>query len=644
MQQKVHTLLRAFSDRFLSRWAVLFIDLAIVFVSTVLAYIVRFNFDFSSFRINQILLSSLLFVMVSGIFFLVFKSYISIIRHTSMKDALLVFESVSVATWWIAVIRWVDISFFEFKFISIPLSVIVIFYLTSLFLLISFRIFVKYFYHAFYRINTHLVNTLIVGAGQLGMITKNTLANRGSTNYKVIGFVDENYGKIGKTIEGIQVFHFDEITNIFIEKKKIKEIVFAIQNIEAEKKRKFIDALIDLDVTVKIVPPVEKWIHGELNVSQIERIKIEDLLQREPIKLDNPEVLKFIGRKTVMVTGAAGSIGSELVRQLLLFNPARLVLVDQAETPLFEFRLEILNLIKDTTIDLIFKVADVSNKTRMTYIFNKHRPQVVFHAAAYKHVPMMEDNPFEAVRVNVFGTKIIADLSIQFKVERFVMISTDKAVRPTNVMGASKKMAELYCQHLGHHENNAVTKFVTTRFGNVLGSNGSVINIFRNQIASGGPVTITHPDIKRYFMTIPEACQLVLEASTMGAGSDVFIFDMGKPVKIVDLANKMIELAGFVPGKEIDIVFTGLRPGEKLFEELLLSSESALPTHHSKIMIAQVGSVPKARVHNAFKGLGKAMDRADNLMIVTELKKVIPDFVSNNSIYEKLDNKVLQDV
>ena len=642
MQQKLRLLLGNFSDKFLSRWVVLFIDLVIVFIGTVLAYIIRSNFDFSFLRVGQIVVSSLLFVFVSGICFLFFRSYISIIRHTSMKDAVLVFKSVSVAVLIIAMIRWLEISFFEHKLIEIPLSVVVIYYLTVLFILVSFRIFVKYSYHIFHRDNSQLVNTLIVGAGELGLVAKNTLINGGSTNYRVVGLVDENTGKIGKTIEGTKIYHFDDITSVFIEKKNVSEIIFAIQNIKPERKRKFIDALIELNVTVKIVPAVEKWIDGELNVSQIKRIKIEDLLQREPIKLDNPEVKRFIEGRTVMITGAAGSIGSEIVRQLLFFSPSKLVMVDQAETPLFELRLDILKLLKDTAVELIFKVADVSNKTRMAYIFNKHRPQVVFHAAAYKHVPMMEDNPWEAVRVNVFGTKNVADLSIEFDVERFVMISTDKAVRPTNVMGASKKLAELYCQQCGNQMRYPITKFITTRFGNVLGSNGSVIKIFRDQIGAGGPVTVTHPEIIRYFMTIPEACQLVLEASVMGTGSDVFIFDMGEPVKIVDLAKKMILLAGLELEKEIDIVFTGLRPGEKLYEELLLSSENTLPTHHSKIMIAQVESMPENKMLRSLQRLEKSIRLTDNFMIVSELKRIIPDYVSNNSVFEKLDKKQAQ--
>jgi FlaA1/EpsC-like NDP-sugar epimerase len=560
-----------------------------------------------------------------------------------MRDAIRVFEALSVTALIIALIRWLNLNLLHFKNLEISMSIIVIFYLNALFFMISFRIFVKYFYLVLFKNDTQVINTLIIGAGQLGILTKNTLVNGGSTNYRVLGFIDDNIGKVGKTIEGIPVYHLDDISALFVEKKRIKEIVFAINNIATDSKRRFIDTLVNIDVTIKIVPPVERWIQGELNVSQIAPIKIEDLLQREPIKLDNPEVMEFVMGKSVMVTGAAGSIGSELVRQLLLFEPSKIVMVDQAETPMFELRNEVLKLLKDNNIDLVFKIADVSNKVRMEYIFRRHRPRVVFHAAAYKHVPLMEENPFEAVRVNVLGTKLIADLSFDFGVERFVMISTDKAVKPTNVMGATKKLAELYCQYLGKLSNNSATTFVTTRFGNVLGSNGSVIKIFRDQIDAGGPITVTHPEIIRYFMTIPEACQLVLEASAMGAGSDLFIFDMGQPVKIVDLARKMIELAGLKAGEDIKIVFSGLRPGEKLYEELLLASESTLPTHHSKIMIAQVEGVSGDSIITTLQNLDEALKQADNLMIVAELKKIIPDFISNNSEFEQLDKKQLQD-
>ena len=605
-----------------------------------MAFVIRFNFSIASVRFEQIFLTTLLFVGITAVFFLLFKSYISIIRHTNLYDAFRVFAAITSATLLISVIRWADFSFFDVKQIQIPLSVIVIYFLVSFFLLIAFRVFVKYLYIIFFRLNVNINNILIFGAGQLGITTKNTILNGWSSNSKIMGFVDENEGKIGKTIEGIEVFHFNQLTLEFIKRKKIKEIIFAIQKIEPERKKEFITMLMDLGVTVKNVPPVEKWIHGELAAAQIEPIQIEDLLQRAPITLNNPEVKKFITGKVIIITGAAGSIGSELVQQLLLFSPAKLVLIDQAETPLFELRLIINGRAEASLIEIRYIVGDISDKKRMSKVFEENRPQLVFHAAAYKHVPVMEENPYEAVRVNVFGTKVIADLSIESNIEKFVMISTDKAVRPTNVMGASKRLAEMYCQYCANLEANKETKFVTTRFGNVLGSNGSVINIFKDQIESGGPVTITHRDIFRYFMTIPESCQLVLEASTMGNGSDVFLFDMGDPVRITDLAKKMIELAGPEYSKNIGIVFTGLRPGEKLYEELLLSSEDALATHHPKILIAKVDQVPESVMIKTLQRLQYAVDAVDDDMIVAEMKRSLPDFISNNSVYEHLDSKV----
>ncbi|MEA3446392.1 MAG: nucleoside-diphosphate sugar epimerase/dehydratase, partial [Bacteroidota bacterium] len=413
-------------------------------------------------------------------------------------------------------------------------------------------------------------------------------------------------------------------------------IIFAIQNIDGAKKKDTIDKFVKLNLMVKIVPPVENWIHGELNIKQIKRVRIEDLLQRDTIHLDNPKVIEFIRNKVVMVTGAAGSIGSELVHQLLLLKPDKLVLIDQAETPLFELKFELSSNHHPGNTQIEYYIADISDEHRIEAIFKNTKPSIIFHAAAYKHVPMMEDNPHEAVRVNIFGSKNIADLAVKYNSNCLVMISTDKAVRPTNVMGASKRFAEMYCQSLGNLPGMK-TKFITTRFGNVLGSNGSVVKIFRNQIEAGGPVTVTHPDITRYFMTIPEACNLVLEASTMSEGSDIFIFDMGEPVKISDMARKMIRLAGFDPENEIKVEYSGLRPGEKLYEELLNSGENTLPTYHPKIMIAQVNNARHKEMLSSFEKMKDAVIEDDVLTLVGVLKDIIPDFVSNNSVFESLD-------
>ncbi|NQW26258.1 MAG: polysaccharide biosynthesis protein [Cryomorphaceae bacterium] len=443
MKQQLQVLVKFFSDKFLSRWAVLAIDLFIVFISTLLAFIVWLNFEFTSFQWGHIFFTSILSTIIAAIFFLVFSSHISIIRHTSMRDAVRVFEAMTLSAIVLAFIAFFDQEIMDIEQIVIPLSVVVIFYLTTMFLLVFFRISVKHVYHVMHGTKDSYINTLIFGAGQLGMVAKSTLVNGGSTKYLVVGFVDENVGKIGKTLEGIKVYHPNEITAEFIQKKRIKEIVFAVQNIDVRKKRELIDGMIKFDVVVKSIPPVDGWINGELNLKQIQRVRKEDLLQREPIKMNNPRVKSFIDGKVVMVTGAAGSIGSELVRQLVLFKAGKLILLDQAETPLFELKLELSNKFINHASDLECIIADVSQGNRMEAIFKAHRPQLVFHAAAYKHVPMMEENPLEAVRVNVFGTRLLADLSVKYAVEKFIMISTDKAVKPTNVMGATKRFAEI---------------------------------------------------------------------------------------------------------------------------------------------------------------------------------------------------------
>ena len=416
-------------------------------------------------------------------------------------------------------------------------------------------------------------------------------------------------------------------------------MVFAIQSIESTRKTKIIEEFLDLGVVIKSIPPIEQWISGELRINQIQNIKIEDLLEREPIKISNHLVKHFIQNKIVMVTGAAGSIGSELVRQLIRFNPQKIILIDQAESPLYDLETELLRLENQDIqkIAIRTEVASVSNVVYLEKIFVEEKPQVIFHAAAYKHVPMMEKNPYRAVSVNVLGTQIVADLASKYGVEKFVMISTDKAVNPTNVMGASKRLAEMYVQSLNGRPYNH-TRFIITRFGNVLGSNGSVVPLFKKQIENGGPLTVTHPDIIRYFMTIPEACQLVLEACTMGKGGEVYVFDMGEPVKIVDLARKMVQLSGLELDKDIAIQFTGLREGEKLYEELLNDNENTLPTYHTKIMIARVMPEDYGVLSKGLGSFKEYLLKGDFVKIVAHLKSLVPEYVSNNSVYEQLDN------
>ncbi len=508
--------------------------------------------------------------------------------------------------------------------VHLSMSVLLIFYVNSLFALVFVRILIKLIYYNTHKFGSNnALNVLIYGAGELGLITKNTLQSNQSPRYKIIGFVDHNPGKIGKTIEGIPVHSPTELNQHFLDSKSINELIFAIQNITPEKKRETFNTFIPYDLSIKTVPPVASWIHGTLRVKQIENIHIEDLLQRDAIVLNNPKVFTEIKGKVIMVTGGAGSIGSELVRQLINYEPEKILVVDNAETPIFELRQAMLTTIEDASVVLQFIIADVTDYQRMNNIFNAFKPAIVFHAAAYKHVPLMEEHPQEAIRVNIFGTKAIADLAVMHKVEKFVMISTDKAVKPTNVMGASKRFAEIYCTAVS--ETADVTKFVITRFGNVLGSNGSVIKIFSQQIDNGGPVTVTHPEITRFFMTIPEACQLVLEASSMSSGSDIYVFDMGQPVKIADLAKNMIRLAGY-SSNEIKIVFTGLRPGEKLYEELLLDKNRATTTGHKKIFVEPTEVISMEELDDKLRNLWKLSQGKLEGSLIAELRNIVPSY------------------
>lgn len=626
--------------RIVSRWMILALDIFVVFISFLMAYLVRFNFDITAIDWDNIWLNALIVVSITTVFFLVFKSYISIIRHTSLTDAVKVFQAITASVLVVIFFVLLNKYYDGYEIFQLPISIIMIYYLNSVFLLVFMRIVIKVMYHNVLRRDSNSIATLIYGAGELGLVTKNTLLISGPSNYSLVGFIDDNESKVGKTIEGIPVYHPKKITKDFVSKKEIKEVIIAIQNIEPKYKKEAIDAFVKLGLMVKIVPPVESWIHGKLNIKQIKRVKIEDLLQREPIRLDNPKVIDFIQNKVVMVTGSAGSIGGELVHQLLMLRPDKLIMVDQGETPLFELKMGLSKYSNPGNAQLEFIIANISDKTRMESVFNLWHPNIIFHAAAYKHVPMMEDNPVEAIRVNVLGTKLMADLATKYKADCLVMISTDKAVRPTNVMGASKRFAEMYCQSLGHNPN-VDTRFITTRFGNVLGSNGSVVKIFRDQIEAGGPITVTHPDITRYFMTIPEACNLVLEAATMSEGSEIFIFDMGQPVKIADMARKMIKLAGFEPDRDIKIEYSGLRPGEKLYEELLNSGENTVKTYHPKILIAQVDLANHGEILMTMQRLSEASLEGDTFKLVSILKRIIPDYISNNSVYQSLDKVVV---
>ncbi|MGB5393878.1 MAG: nucleoside-diphosphate sugar epimerase/dehydratase, partial [Lutimonas sp.] len=503
-------------------------------------------------------------------------------------------------------------------------------YLLNIVLLISSRFIFKYLFNRVISSYKPPKNILIYGAGDSGLLTYTTMQNTNLNNYKIIGFLDDSTAKVGKQFNRIKIYDPEKITPEFIKKNDIKEIIFSIQNIKPFVLFDKVDKMAQLPVKVKIVPPVQQWIDGNLNLSQITDVKIEDLLERSPIKINNPIVQKDLQNKVVLITGAAGSIGSEIAWQVSKYGYKHLILLDQSESALYDLQQDFNRSgIQHFSVEL----ADIRNEHRMSELFNRTEIDIIFHAAAYKHVPLMEDNPYEAVKVNVYGTSLLMKLATKYNVDKFVMISTDKAVNPTNVMGATKRVAEIHANYLN---GLGKTKFVTTRFGNVLGSNGSVIPLFKKQLDMGGPLTVTHPEITRFFMTIPEACQLVLEAGAMGNGGEIYVFDMGESVKIVDLAKKMINLSGLRYPEDIDITFTGLRPGEKLYEELLTNEENTIPTYHEKILIAKTQKVDFEKANKAIDKLMK-VELLETFEIVSVLKELVPNFVSNNSQFESLD-------
>lgn len=470
---------------------------------------------------------------------------------------------------------------------------------------------------------------IIFGAGESGLLTKRALDCVANLKYDIIAFIDESPILHGTKIEGIPVYDITELPKL-LTSYDITNVILSIQNLSAVKKQYIVDVCLPYNIKVLSVPLFTNWINGELSLKQIKNIQIEDLLERDPIQLNDENIKKELSDKTILVTGSAGSIGSELVRQIIKFNPKKIILFDQSESPLYDMDVSLAS----SQVYHEPVIGDIRNIDRLNTIFEKYKPQIVFHAAAYKHVPLMENNVYEAVLTNVVGTKNVADLSLRHNVEKFVMVSTDKAVNPANIMGATKRIAELYIQLI----QKISTKFIITRFGNVLGSNGSVVPLFKKQIEAGGPVTVTHPDITRFFMTIPEACQLVLEAGSIGNGGEIFIFDMGKPVKILDLAKKMIKLSGLILDEDIHITYTGLRPGEKLFEEVLMNSENTIPTNNKQIVIAKIQEVDPSFINN-FILLLDSLETQNDLLIVQNMKKIVPEFISNNSIYEGLDKK-----
>ncbi len=627
----MHKILEYFWKYNLPRWSILIIDLLICAFSLTLAFFLRFNFkSIPPEDLKNLPYDYVLVLLVRLITFFISKTYKGVVRYTGAKDATRIFAIILLSSFVLYLINIFTRQILLGYYI-IPHSVIIIDALVTIFIMISSRLAIKAIYFENKNPEKQKTQVIIYGAGESGIITKRTLDRDAAVRYKVVGFVDDDEKKKGRSLEGAFIYPTSKLAEL-IKENDVESVIISIQNLSPENKNKIIDECLQLGVRVLNVPPIAKWINGELSFNQIKGINIEELLERDPIKLDNGLINEQLNNKIILITGAAGSIGSELARQCAKFNPALLVLLDQAESPLHELELEFnekTNLKKHEVV-----IGDVRNKERMQNVFNTFKPQIVFHAAAYKHVPMMENNPSESILTNILGTKTVADLAVEFKVEKFVMISTDKAVNPTNVMGASKRIAEIYTQSLGKISQ---TKFITTRFGNVLGSNGSVIPRFKKQIEEGGPITITHPGITRFFMTIPEACQLVLEAGCMGKGGEIFVFDMGQSVKIVDLARKMIKLSGLKEDRDIKIIYTGLRPGEKLYEELLASSENTLPTHHQQILVGKVREYEFAEVTQFINELILLFNTQDNTRIVAKMKDIVPEFVSNNSVFQTLD-------
>jgi FlaA1/EpsC-like NDP-sugar epimerase len=618
------------------RWMMFLIDTLGAFCTFFIAYLLRFNLTLGDFSLNHALHQAILATITYAAISLFSQSYAGLIRHTTIIDIFNVFITTTATLMLLLALSLVGRNVGWSENLIIPISIILIHYILLTLWLTVVRILIKILFMLITSSTDNKKRILIYGAGDLGVIVKRMIDSDIKGIYQVAAFLDDNKRLQGKKLNEIPVYSFGKINRKFLEKNKIGALIFAINNFPADKKSKIIRKALELELEILQTPSPDTWLNGRLQIQQIEKVKLEDLLGRDPIKLNMSLIEKGLNRKTILVTGAGGSIGSEIVRQLTRFKMKNLILVDQAETPMFNLENELRAV--NRYCPMVIIIADVTHQMKMEHIFYDYHPEVVFHAAAYKHVPLMEENPHEAIRVNVGGTKIMTELAIKYDVKKFVMISTDKAVNPSNVMGASKRICEMIVQFKAQKPNNSC-QFIVTRFGNVLGSNGSVIPIFTRQIENGGPVTVTHPEMTRYFMTIPEACQLVLEAGFMGKGGEIFVFDMGKPVKITDLAIQMIRLTGLVPEKDIKIVYTGLRPGEKLYEELLADRELTRPTHHPKIKIARVEDLNKTEILPRIEALLNNLYSFSGSEVVNYIRLLVPEYKSTNAKYIELFDK-----
>lgn len=628
------------SRRVLSRTAILAIDTLMIVFSCLLMYFIRYGFEGLTADIRSDGTTVCLFLIFFNIIsFVTLRTFSGILRFSSFTDLLRIVYALGLG-YGLTFLTVVALRRYNLDFNLDNLTFISIFFLNT-FLMIFSRILVKEVYETITGSDIKPINVFIYGTKEAGISVAKALKGNSEFNYRVLGFISDESHMIGKELMGVTIYENNENLFRILESKNVRTIIVSPQKMEEIKNSALLANFVDHDISLLTTVPINEWNGSLRSKEQLKDIQIEDLLPRDPIKISMLDIASNIEGKRVMVTGAAGSIGSEIVRQVASFNPNSIILIDQAETPLHNLKLELKDKWRDLRTEII--VANVSNHSRMDKIFSKTRPQYIFHAAAYKHVPMMEVNVSEAIQTNVLGTKIVSDLAVKYNANKFVMVSTDKAVNPSNVMGCSKRICEIYVQSLAKRIENSgekSTQFITTRFGNVLGSNGSVIPLFKDQIKHGGPVTVTHPEIIRYFMTIPEACQLVLEAGSMGKGGEIFIFDMGKPVKILDLAKRMIRLSG---SKNIKIEFTGLRNGEKLYEELLNQAEHTKPTHHEKIMIANVREYEYHEISQMIDSLIKVSYEYDEMRTVRKMKEIVPEFQSINSPFEAVD-RVLEKV
>jgi FlaA1/EpsC-like NDP-sugar epimerase len=631
----------AFKVRILPRWLVFLLDLFLVCFCLFLSRSLKMNFYWASVFLGIKRMTAVVLVVNAALFY-IFKSYAGIVRYTNIEDtSRLVMVNALSSFFYLAVniFAFNSQNFFTLQVVTIN------FFITS-FVIISYRLAVRYCFQ-FYKMYSEgekreKKKVVVYNASANGLHIKNLLNNLPNGDMQVVAFLDDTLSGSGKLLEGIPIYNTSDASIEKLKKEGVEKLIFVNKNIEKDKLNALVDQCLAQGLRIQQVPTVKDWLNGKLDTQQLQNINIEDLLEREVIRIHNEAIYTELKGKRILVTGAAGSIGSELVRQLLNFRPSLIILCDKAETPMHEFHLEVQERFKNSNVKAY--IGDITDRIRMEHLFEVYRPEIVFHAAAYKHVPLMEDNPSVAVLNNVLGTKNLAELSVANDVEKFVMVSTDKAVNPTNIMGASKRIAEIFTQSYYNalttndagEQKHHTTKFVTTRFGNVLGSNGSVIPRFKKQLEAGGPITVTHPDITRYFMTIPEACVLVLEAGVMGQGGEIFVFDMGAPVKIADLAKKVIRLAGKEPDVDIRVIYTGLRPGEKLYEELLNNAENTRPTYHEKILIADVRQYNFEDINKKIEKLIECARKHYTMETVYLMKDLVPEFVSNNLAYEKI--------